>query len=317
MLAYLRPVDGVLNAWVRSVAGGDDRVVTKDSYRGIRQFFWAEDSKTLLYLQDDGGAAPARKEMRLRLRRGHVRGDGVAATPRLRRGYSEEMESRRRRGCDVDMSEEMESLRCRGCDVDIPWRCAPPRTVVAERTGVAAFRPGDENFHLFAIDATTPGAEARDLTPCPGAKAQNIITNKRFPGELLVAINERDKAQFDMYRCDLATGKLTLDTENPGGVVGWGSEDESFEVLSPRGYSRTGRGAAAAATWIFGRNRVDVQVREGIVVNPDSSKTVKVRADKTSDWRDLATFPYVRGAGWSSRAGRGGAAAAARTCRVR
>ena len=33
-LAYLKPVDGVLNAWVRSAAGGDDRVVTEDSYRG-------------------------------------------------------------------------------------------------------------------------------------------------------------------------------------------------------------------------------------------------------------------------------------------
>ena len=47
-LAYLKPVDGVLNAWVRSAAGGDDRVVTEDTYRGIRQIFWAEDSKTLL-----------------------------------------------------------------------------------------------------------------------------------------------------------------------------------------------------------------------------------------------------------------------------
>ena len=69
----------MLTAWVRSATGGDDRVVTEDTYRGIRQIFWAEDSKTLLYLQDDGG---------------------------------------------------------------------------------------DENFHLFAISATQPGATARDLTPC-------------------------------------------------------------------------------------------------------------------------------------------------------
>ena len=47
MLAYLRPDDGVLNVWCRSVGGQDDRVVTSDCYRGIRQFFWAEDSQTL------------------------------------------------------------------------------------------------------------------------------------------------------------------------------------------------------------------------------------------------------------------------------
>ena len=174
-LAYLKPVDGVLNAWVRSATGGDDRVVTEDTYRGIRQIFWAEDSKTLLYLQDDGG---------------------------------------------------------------------------------------DENFHLFAVDVSKEGSKARDLTPFDGAKAQNVITNKRFPDELLVAVNARDKAQFDMYRVQLESGDIKLDTENPGGIVGWGSEDESFEV------------------------------REGIRVNPDSSKTVLVRDSTKAEWRDLAVFPY-------------------------
>ena len=61
-------------------------------------------------------------------------------------------------------------------------------------------------------------------------QAQNVITNKRFPDQLLVAINNRDPASFDMYRCDVASGALTLDTENPGDVLGWGTEDESFEV---------------------------------------------------------------------------------------
>ena len=34
----------------------------------------------------------------------------------------------------------------------------------------------------------------------------------------------RDRALFDVYRCDLATGKLALDTRNPGDVVGWAAE---------------------------------------------------------------------------------------------
>lgn len=64
-----------------------------------------------------------------------------------------------------------------------------------------------------------------------------------------------------MYRCKLSTGELTLDTENPGGVLGWGTEDESFEV------------------------------REAIVMNPsDSSTTVRVRDDASSEWRDLVTL---------------------------
>ena len=39
---------------------------------------------------------------------------------------------------------------------------------------------GDENFHLWKIE-TSEGAAAVDLTPFKGAKAQNLITNKRFP----------------------------------------------------------------------------------------------------------------------------------------
>lgn len=55
-LAYLAPVNGVLNVWVGPV---DDiskaRPVTKDTHRGIRGFFWAYTSKQILYSQDKDG----------------------------------------------------------------------------------------------------------------------------------------------------------------------------------------------------------------------------------------------------------------------
>ena len=54
-LAYLAPKDGVLNVWVRSLEGRDDRVVTRDEKRGIRIYLWAYDGTHLLYLQDVGG----------------------------------------------------------------------------------------------------------------------------------------------------------------------------------------------------------------------------------------------------------------------
>jgi dipeptidyl aminopeptidase/acylaminoacyl peptidase len=55
MLAYLAPDNGVLNVWVRGVAAGDDQVVTADKKRGIRIFFWQNDSEHILYLQDQDG----------------------------------------------------------------------------------------------------------------------------------------------------------------------------------------------------------------------------------------------------------------------
>jgi dipeptidyl aminopeptidase/acylaminoacyl peptidase len=54
-LAYLAPHEGVLNVFVRTVGKGDDKVVTSDKLRGIRQYFWAENGEQIIYLQDKGG----------------------------------------------------------------------------------------------------------------------------------------------------------------------------------------------------------------------------------------------------------------------
>ncbi|MHC4235672.1 MAG: S9 family peptidase, partial [Planctomycetota bacterium] len=54
-LAYIAPDQGVLNVWVRTVGQKDDRVVTKDRKRGIRYYFWAQNNKQVLYVQDKGG----------------------------------------------------------------------------------------------------------------------------------------------------------------------------------------------------------------------------------------------------------------------
>ena len=75
-LAYIAPVNGVLNVWVGPVGsdagGGRFEPVTRDTDRGIRLYFWAEDGRHLVYLQDKGGdenwrlyaVDPATKEIR-------------------------------------------------------------------------------------------------------------------------------------------------------------------------------------------------------------------------------------------------------------
>jgi len=54
-LAWVAPVDGVLNVWVGDVGSDDAKPVTEDRDRGIRQYFWAHDRRHLLYLKDEGG----------------------------------------------------------------------------------------------------------------------------------------------------------------------------------------------------------------------------------------------------------------------
>ena len=55
LLSYCAPVDNVMNVWVRTAGREDDRPVTKDDNRGIRVYFWAANSKHIIYLQDMGG----------------------------------------------------------------------------------------------------------------------------------------------------------------------------------------------------------------------------------------------------------------------
>jgi dipeptidyl aminopeptidase/acylaminoacyl peptidase len=55
MLAYCAPLDGVINVWVKTIGKDDDRVVTRDTNRGIYNYFWGGDSKLIMYLQDKGG----------------------------------------------------------------------------------------------------------------------------------------------------------------------------------------------------------------------------------------------------------------------
>ena len=54
-LAWIAPEEGVLNVWVRTIGGDDERVVTHDRTTGIRMYFWSEDSLRILYLQDRDG----------------------------------------------------------------------------------------------------------------------------------------------------------------------------------------------------------------------------------------------------------------------
>ena len=55
-LAYLAPVDNVLNVWVAPADDLDSaKPITKDTHRGIRNFFWAYTNKHVLYLRDKDG----------------------------------------------------------------------------------------------------------------------------------------------------------------------------------------------------------------------------------------------------------------------
>lgn len=54
-MAYLAPLDGALNIYVRTVGATDDRAVTREAERGVKSYSWTRDSGRILYVCDRTG----------------------------------------------------------------------------------------------------------------------------------------------------------------------------------------------------------------------------------------------------------------------
>jgi dipeptidyl aminopeptidase/acylaminoacyl peptidase len=124
-----------------------------------------------------------------------------------------------------------------------------PKTIIYAQDAA-----GDENFHLFAVDLDTDNI--RDLTPWHGVRAETVAANPKFPGQLLVGLNLRDRKLMDVYRIDLATGAVQLDTKNPGDVVGWLADD-------------------------------NMVIRAASTTTPDGGTEIRVRDRANAPWRTL------------------------------
>ncbi len=167
MLAYLAPDHGVLNIWVRTLGKTDDRAITNDRKRGIRNLFWQYDSKNILYAQDQNG---------------------------------------------------------------------------------------DENWRVYQTTIAT--SKTRDLTPFDKVRADIVALEPAHPEIALIQLNKRDPKVFDIYRVNLQTGELTLDTENPGDVASFHPDH-------------------------------DLQIRAAEVTTPDGGTLIRVRDNSKSPWREL------------------------------
>jgi dipeptidyl aminopeptidase/acylaminoacyl peptidase len=108
---------------------------------------------------------------------------------------------------------------------------------------------GDENWRLHDTELAT--GTTRDLTPFEGVQAQLIAEEKKFPTELLVALNKENPQLHDVYHVDLETGELEMILKNPG-VIGFVADAEMRvrAGLQPRpdgGMNLVGRRPGATA----------------------------------------------------------------------
>ena len=111
------------------------------------------------------------------------------------------------------------------------WTYAPDTLVYSQDND------GDENFHVHAVNLKNN--EVRDLTPYPGVRARPLETDRHFPNEMLIEMNKDNPRLMDIYRLNLSTGKMDLDTKNPGDVVGW-DVDADFRVRAAQAFTRDG-----------------------------------------------------------------------------
>ena len=120
---------------------------------------------------------------------------------------------------------------------------------------------GDENYHLFSAEVAS--GQARDLTPFVGVRASSQLTDRHHPHQILVGLNLRNRRLQDMYRVDLETGAITLDTVNPGDVTEW-AVDSAFVI------------------------------RACVALDSTNSNTIiRVRDSARSPWRTLQVWPFL------------------------
>jgi dipeptidyl aminopeptidase/acylaminoacyl peptidase len=147
-------------------------------------------------------------------------------------------------------------------------------------------KDGDENWHLYQVHLGT--LTTKDLTPYEGTKVDLLAYDPRFPNEMLIQMNKRDPSLFDVYRLNLQTGHLQLDTENPGGEVQihhWVA-DHNLQIRASQFYNEHG------ATIVRVRDRVDAPWRNFLTAEPTDSLSVD---DFTADNQSLYLFSDIDG----------------------
>ena len=73
-------------------------------------------------------------------------------------------------------------------------------------------RDGDENWRASSVDIES--GEIAPLTPEHGVRSFIQETDRRFPEEILLRHNQRDRGRFDLFRTNVVTGRSELVYEN-------------------------------------------------------------------------------------------------------
>jgi len=161
---------------------------------------------------------------------------------------------------------------------------------------------GDEVWHLWSVDVESPAKSraGRDLTPFQGVRASNLILSRAHPGEALIGLNLRRRERADVYRIDLRSGALQLDTLNPGDVLSWHASKDEFRVVAASAMDNASgdsilRWRPLAAAEPIGLAGWEMQERDGEDEDEESkagSNRLRLPSGPSAGWKDFARLPF-------------------------
>ena len=224
-LAYVAPVEGVLNVWV---SPDDDpakaKPVTFDKHRGIFNYFWAYTSKHILYTQDKDGDE-----------------DFHVYAVNLDSGEIKDMTPLDKIRAEIEWVSErfpheiLVGINDRGQrqfhDIYRVNIVTGERKLIQENPGLAGFLTDDDYRVRFAVNIT-PDAGQELLKPAAGGQWEPMIKIGPLDamttspagfdktGQKLYFIDSRDRNTAALTTIDLATGKQTLIAEDTRADIG-------------------------------------------------------------------------------------------------
>jgi len=223
-IAYLAPVDGVLNVWVGPVNRPDKaKPVTNDRKRGIRRYFWAFTSNHVLYLQDKGGDENWRVYS-VNLNTGKV----IDLTP------LEKVAAQIQQVSHKFPNEILVALNDRNPKYHDIYRINitnGERTLIRENDGFVGFLT-DDDYNIRFAQRSTPDGGMEFLQPDGHAGwkrfaligQKDALTTQPFGfdkgGRMLYMIDSRGRNTAALKTVDLTSGKERVVGENPRADIG-------------------------------------------------------------------------------------------------
>ncbi len=282
-MAYLAPVNDVLNVWVGTIGSEDYAPVTKDTDRGIRFYFWAKDNKHIVYIQDVGG----NENWRL---------------------YATNLETQETRDLTpfegvqtqvIDLDKHFPNELIIGMNKDNPRAhdvyhldlTSGELTQVAKNPGNVAGWVTDTNFKVRAALAMTPeGGRAVLLRDDEQSDWRTILTwnpddaENSFPvsftqdGQSMYLVDARNSNTGRLVKMDLATGETSVIAEDA-------QYDVSNVLVNPDNYT-----IQAVA---FNRDRVEwIVLDESIKLDFDTIREIS-RGNFAVTSRDNADRTWI------------------------